>query len=66
MMTPLMTRRVALQSAACGFGYLAFAGLSSAAAVDPSAAASLGFRLHHSQSRSNVPAGLAVIGSPAT
>src|SRR5690242_7970131 len=33
----LLTRRQALKSAACGFGYLAFAGLAqeAAAAVDP-------------------------------
>jgi hypothetical protein len=36
-MNPIFTRRQALQSAACGFGYLALAGLTNAraAAVDP-------------------------------
>jgi hypothetical protein len=35
-MTPLLTRRRALQTAACGFGYLALAGLTSrAASADP-------------------------------
>jgi hypothetical protein len=34
-MTPLLTRRQALQSAACGFGYLALADLAGAAAPDP-------------------------------
>jgi hypothetical protein len=35
LLTPRLTRRQALRTAACGFGYLALAGLADAAAADP-------------------------------
>src|SRR4051812_30074929 len=56
MTTPLMTRRTALKTAACGFGYLALAGLTSrlaaAAPVGPATATNpLAPRLPHFAAR---------------